>query len=262
MQACFREPHTEAVYVHCYAHELNLVLCYTCKAVPVASRFFELLENIYTCFSSSVVNHNKFIQVQHQLGIGISELVQLSPTRWACQLRSVRSVLKNLPAILTCLSTIGTPIAVGIQAKLRMPKTLYMLLMFSQLLGMTECLHRCLQGDSVDSGQAAEYKMAVLQSLRELLTAASAEDIFQTTLTLCEDNDIHQPLARRQKQKRLDDFVVESACGHDSVNVTSSGDFRQHLFYVPGQDARGALLSLSQCGRGDHVGYPSLQPSL
>ena len=39
VQARFRELHPEAVYVHCYAHQFNLVLCYTCKAVPAASKF-------------------------------------------------------------------------------------------------------------------------------------------------------------------------------------------------------------------------------
>ncbi len=61
IQARFRERHPEAVYVHCYAHELNLVLCHTCKAIPEATAFFELLENVYTFFSSSLVNHYKFV---------------------------------------------------------------------------------------------------------------------------------------------------------------------------------------------------------
>ena len=230
VQARFRERHPEAIYVHCYAHELNLVLCYTCKAVPAASKFFELLENIYTCFNNSVVNHNKFIEIQQQLGIEISEFVQLSPTRWACQVRSVRSVLKNLTAILKCLSMISTPMAIGIQTGLRKPTTLYMLLMFSQLLGITEGLHRYLQGESVDLGKAVQYKTAVLQSLKELRTNACAEDIFKKTLALCEDNDIQPPVAPRQKQKRFDDFLVESVCSQASV-MTSPDNFRHHIFY-------------------------------
>ena len=44
VQARFREKHLEAVYVHCYAHELNLVLCHTYRAVPEASDLFETLE--------------------------------------------------------------------------------------------------------------------------------------------------------------------------------------------------------------------------
>lgn len=56
------------------------VLCYTCKAVPAASEFFELLETVYITFSTSLVNHNKFLEVQRELGLTPSELVELSTT--------------------------------------------------------------------------------------------------------------------------------------------------------------------------------------
>lgn len=82
VQARFREKHPEAVYVHCYAHELNLVLCHTCRAVPEADDFFETLGNVYSFFSASMVNHQAFHDTQKQLGLENSEFVQLSKTRW------------------------------------------------------------------------------------------------------------------------------------------------------------------------------------
>ncbi|KAK0141852.1 Zinc finger MYM-type protein 1 [Merluccius polli] len=230
VQARFRELHPEAIYVHCYAHQLNLVLCYTCKAVPAASKFFELLENVYTTFSSSLVNHDKFLEIQSKLGLTPSELVQLSTTRWACHLRSIKAVLKNLPVILSCLSTIKTSMSKGILSNLRRPKTMYMLLMFSKLLGITEGLHRYLQGESVDLGKAAQYKMAVLQTLKELRTDNSAEEMFRSSMVLCEEHHIQLPVGPRQKQKRFDDFVVDSACGSTS-SMTSADDFKCQLFY-------------------------------
>lgn len=33
VQTHFQKKHPEAIYVHCYAHELNLILCHTCRAV-------------------------------------------------------------------------------------------------------------------------------------------------------------------------------------------------------------------------------------
>ncbi|XP_077100036.1 zinc finger MYM-type protein 1-like [Siphateles boraxobius] len=230
VQSRFRERHPEAVYVHCYAHELNLVLCYTCKAIPEATAFFELLENVYTFFSNSLVNHNKFIEIQKQLGLRPSELVQLSTTRWACQVRSVNAVLNNLSAILACLSNMNTSMALGIRSKLCKTKTLYMLVMFSKLLGITEGLHRYLQGESLDLGKAVQYKTAVLQTLTELRTDSGGEDVFRNAMALCEANDIQLHVGPRQKQKRYDSFVVESACGSTS-NLTTSDEFKQQLFY-------------------------------
>lgn len=40
-----------AVYVHCYAHCLNLVLADTVKAVPEADCFFSLLQKLYVYMS-------------------------------------------------------------------------------------------------------------------------------------------------------------------------------------------------------------------
>ncbi len=43
VQARFRECHPEAEYLHCYAHQLNLVLCHACKAIVSV---FELLNTV------------------------------------------------------------------------------------------------------------------------------------------------------------------------------------------------------------------------
>lgn len=82
VQVHFRRLHPEAIYVHCYAHELNLVLCHTCRAVSEAVELFNLLECVYSFFSTSLVNHHKFQEAQSKLGLTAVELVQLSTTRW------------------------------------------------------------------------------------------------------------------------------------------------------------------------------------
>lgn len=119
VQAKFQKYHPEAIYVHCYAHQLNLVLCHTCKAVKEAKAFFDMLEAIYTFFSVSVINHQQFIDVQKQLGLMCVQLVQLSDTRWSCQVRAVNALIKNFTAVIRCLSESQSPTAIGLLAKLR-----------------------------------------------------------------------------------------------------------------------------------------------
>nr|XP_054606904.1 zinc finger MYM-type protein 1-like [Nothobranchius furzeri] len=211
VQAYFKERHPEAVYAHCYAHELNLVLCHTCKAIPEAAAFFDLLENIYPCFSNSLINHNKSIEIQNQLGLHPSELLQLSNTRWESQVRSVKAVMNNLPAILACLRTMKTATAQGILSNLCKPKTIYMLVMFAKLLMITECFHRYLQGEN-------------------FRTSSSVEDLFKSAMTICEENHIQLPVGPRKKHKIMDDFVVESACGATSI-LTTPDEFRRQLLY-------------------------------
>ncbi|KAI4817225.1 hypothetical protein KUCAC02_009501 [Chaenocephalus aceratus] len=105
-----------------------------------------------------------------------------------------------------------------------------MLVMFAKLLGITEGLHRYLQGERLDLGRAAQCKTAILETLRDLRTEPGAEDVFKSTMTICEERHIQLPVGPRQKQKRLDGFVVESACGATS-NPTTPGDFRGQLYY-------------------------------
>uniref|UniRef100_A0A665TNP0 DUF4371 domain-containing protein n=1 Tax=Echeneis naucrates TaxID=173247 RepID=A0A665TNP0_ECHNA len=112
VQARFRRLHPEAIYIHCYAHELNLVLCHTCRAVSEAVELFHLLECVYYFFTTSLVNHHKFKDAQSKLGLAAVELVQLSNTGWACQLQSINGVLETLPAIFECRSVTGSPLAI------------------------------------------------------------------------------------------------------------------------------------------------------
>lgn len=230
VQARFRQRHPEAVYVHCYAHELNLVLCHTCKAIPAASDFFGLLENVYTFFNTSLVNHTKFKELQKDLGLFASELVQLSNTRWACQVNSVKALLNNISAVLATLEATNTPIAKEILSKLSKPKTVYMLIMFSQLLGITEGLHRYQQGERLDMGKAVEYKMSVVDTLSKLRTEAAAEEIFEKAMDICGSYNIQIPQGARYKQKRLEGFVLESSCGA-TPNLASSAEFRCEIFF-------------------------------
>ena len=51
------------MYIHCYAHILNLVLVDSVKSVPAASDFFALLEALYVFVSSSKV-HVLFLEKQ------------------------------------------------------------------------------------------------------------------------------------------------------------------------------------------------------
>ena len=97
VQAQFRELHPKAVYVHCCGHQVNLVLVNTCKSIPEIVEFFELLESLYTCLSTSLVNHEKYKEVGNTiLSADPKELNDLSATRWAAQLDLLKLTSKYL----------------------------------------------------------------------------------------------------------------------------------------------------------------------
>jgi hypothetical protein len=59
-----------AIYVHCFAHKLNLVICDVSKIVPYLSEFYSIVSKIYTYFHSSSVTNEWFKNVQQQLITG------------------------------------------------------------------------------------------------------------------------------------------------------------------------------------------------
>lgn len=80
--------------------------------------------------------------------------------------------------------------AQGILSKLCKLKTIYMLVGFSEVLGITEGLQRHLQGENVDLGKAAQYKTAITETLTDLHTDSEVEDMFKSAMILCEQNSI------------------------------------------------------------------------
>lgn len=78
VQVRFWEKYSEAVHVHCYAHDIHL--CHTFTAIPEASDFFDLLESLYSFFNVSIVYHDQFAAIQKELHIEQGELLQISNT--------------------------------------------------------------------------------------------------------------------------------------------------------------------------------------
>ena len=85
VQARLKEHAPQAVYVHCYAHTLNLVLVDCCRMIPDATEFFSLLEALYV-FISTTKAHAIFMKKQKEMHPNKQplQLQKLSDTRWAC----------------------------------------------------------------------------------------------------------------------------------------------------------------------------------
>ena len=93
-----------AVYIHCHAHQLNLVLVGSCKKLTRAFEFFSLLKSLYV-FMSSSIPHSIFMNQQKTFNF--PRVVQLSDTRWSCRYSSIKAVLSTVPAVISTLEQIS-----------------------------------------------------------------------------------------------------------------------------------------------------------
>ena len=99
-----KEKAPTAVYVHCWAHKLNLALVAASQRVRDVFAFFDLLEALYV-FISGTVPHDRFIGMQKILSPRTQprELKKLSETRWSCRSSAIVAVKETFPSLLLTL---------------------------------------------------------------------------------------------------------------------------------------------------------------
>ena len=81
VQSQIPKVHPLAVYIHCMAPKLTLVLVEACKVNRMVNSFFFTLETFY-CFFAQPINH-AFKEAQRSLEVK-SEIGMISDTRWGC----------------------------------------------------------------------------------------------------------------------------------------------------------------------------------
>ena len=231
-----------AMYTHCYAHRLNLVLVDSCKSVIDASDFFGLLEKLYVFFSGSVV-HKRWVDVQNELHPGepVRQLQRLSDTRWACRVVACRNLRDRLDAVICTLEDIVEEShgdrATDAQCLLSMIDYKFVLLLhlFCHLLGKIHGVSTQLQADSTDLTVAAELVQTLLTTLKD--TRADGEfvdNIDSDARSLCAKCKIDCILQRRRARRmprRYDNSLTDESVGHRTAIDTLEA-FRLHI-YLP-----------------------------
>ena len=109
VQARIKEDVPEAMFLHCYAHKLNLVLLHSAKCMPEDCKtFFKTLEGLNAFFSKSTKRTHLLDNVVKR------RLPRASPTRWSSNSRLLQTVsmyhsdLLRLSVLLVTLKTSGT----------------------------------------------------------------------------------------------------------------------------------------------------------
>lgn len=230
-----------AVYVHCNAHCLNLVLIDTVKAVPEADCFFALLQKLYVYMSGSYV-HQKWLDVQKDMYEGQPrELQKLSDTRWACRYLACRNLMDRLPAILRVLHDIATENsgersvdARGLLTQLDL-SFVSLLATFRRLLGDAKVLSDTLQSPSLDLAMAVDLVSALKDSFQEYRSETFVDNLWKSivdTATKCNIAIENAEKKRSQKvNSRLGGSVITSTLGQRKCNDGDKDSFRRTIFY-------------------------------
>lgn len=110
VQAKIRAEQPKALYVHCFAHCLNLVIVDITKWNKIARNFFGVVQKLYAFIKGSCARSQLFLQIQQELSETPRDrpqrLKQLSDTRWNCCIESLKVIDKNYEAVVRTLEKI------------------------------------------------------------------------------------------------------------------------------------------------------------
>jgi len=82
VQAKLRECPPNAIYLHCHANRLNLVLVHALEENEEVQDFFSILKTLNNFISNSATRHELFVEAQQRLQQPVLQLERTVPTRW------------------------------------------------------------------------------------------------------------------------------------------------------------------------------------
>lgn len=226
VQARISEINPTAIYIHCHAHQLNLVLVDACRKLPHASEFFSLLESLYVFISSSVP-HAVFVTKQKELGQRVVELKQLSDTRWSCRYSSIKAVLSSFSALVQALEELSSGTnqrsieSRGLLHQVCSYPFVLSLVLFERIFASVNNLSSLLQAEQICYTSATTCINATKVALSSMRSDGEWKGVWDKARSLANENNIsvllrHRPQRSRRTPRHLDDSII------DTTVVTSS----------------------------------------
>ena len=218
VQKRVREFAPNAVYIHCYAHVLNLVLVDSVKSVLSASEFFILLEALYVFVSTSKV-HVIFKEKQLLIHPGKQpvELQQLSDTRWVCRYAAVNAICCSYDSLLLTIEEVAKSSdarkAIEARGLLHQIKTfsfIVSLVIFDRILSCTKHLSDQLQSSTIDLSVASDLVFATKSMLRDYRTTDYWRKIYKYSTDIASLHSIPLQQTEPRRKRRLPSHLADS----------------------------------------------------
>ena len=111
LQARIKEVSASALFVHCYAHVLNLVIVDAMTSNATARDFFGTLQNLYVFIQTCTKRHAIYTDQQAEIHarsncsktFQVLTLKRLCETRWACRADAVHTFNMTIDAVIATL---------------------------------------------------------------------------------------------------------------------------------------------------------------
>ena len=253
VQERIRADNPSALYFHCMAHKLNLVLVNTCRVNRTAVAFFSVIEQLYKFFANPG-HHQNFLKVQNALGMKAREIGQLSDTRWACRWKSVDAVKTNYAAIIDSLAELSDPVesfsaeAAGLGQHMKTAQFVVALVVFEEFLRIIHVAHNALQGANITLAKAGDTVERLKMSISRKRTHKSFVGLYRHAEALGKLHGINIP--------SLPQTVDAETCDSTSLSASPNTTIR-HKRPVKASSSLRDYLTTTTLGQREHVDVSS-----
>lgn len=188
VQKIIKEKYENAYFVHCYAHQLNLIMSRACSINSQVRVFFGDLHDIPRFFSSSA---QRLAVLDEVVGRNVP---RCAPTRWNFNIRTVNVVYENRDSLIECMerleeesNQVTSKEARGVRRILEDPNFTFWLTFFHFVMPHVDLLYDHLQKRNMDPTEAQKVINVFEQSInlvRNKIDAISQQaSQFNTTPT-------------------------------------------------------------------------------
>jgi len=152
VQTIIREKYPNAYFVHCYAHQLNLIMQKSTKQNSQARIFFSDLSGIPAFFSNSTHRTDMLDKIVN------IRMPRVAVTRWNFNIRTVNTIFENRDKLILCFEDIAKEIensvttreANGLKRTLEDPNFVFWLTLFNKILPHVEILYNQFQSKQIN----------------------------------------------------------------------------------------------------------------
>lgn len=221
----------KAKYVHCAAHNLNLVVNDAINGVQEAQAFFTILQELYTFFGHSIRRWDLLSSVTGESQI---TLKKLNPTRWAGRLMSIMGIKHRYVDVMKSLTRLilgnghrdEREEAARLKKQIECFEFVLHIVIMAKILAEINTASQYLQSKDADIERATEHLRNAAANLTEIRTNFKA--VKEEAVNACMTWGVVPSFAQKRKSKRKRHF---EELAEDSRLTDPENCFRVNVFY-------------------------------
>lgn len=247
-QAIIKQKYKNAVFIHCRAHVLNLVLLHSCLNYPNGRKFFNTLSSLASFFTQSPKRDfelQKFIQVK---------IPNVCKVKWAYTSRMVNVIENNYADITSCLGEMylgenswdgeTSSMARGLHGFMLEFSTVFYLKVFASIFVFTDILYQILQTKALNFIDCKRSINETKTKIVELRTEKTFKFLFEkcVEITGCTGNKQQEKYAKiyfdliDRIYSELDTRFAD-LCGLQYVALLDSTKFKRYVESFPKENS-------------------------